>query len=182
MKKYLTALVLALVLWTPALAQESGDKDEAVETNAFGYPDKSLVKIIENSDVRGYAPVNPKPECNVPELAAAAREALRPFIHSDNQSIADKRNNRLILKNTDNFTLLPLSEITPAQYRRVAGRILELKINNNLGDENIKVCQSDNPVLSAKLYLIIYDDGNDVKVDIINFSAKNIPSFIFDKN
>lgn len=182
MKKYLTALVLAFVLWTPAFAQEAEDDDETVETNAFGYPDKSLVKVIDAVEIKGHAPVNPKPDCDDPKLAAAAQETLRPFIHSDYQSIADKRRARLVLKNTDNFTPLPLSELTPNENRRAAGRVLELKINGHLGEENIKVCQSDNPILSAKLYLVMYDDGNEVKVDIINFSTKNIPSFIFGKN
>lgn len=182
MKKYLTALVLAFVLWTPVFAQEAGDDDETVETNAFGYPDKNLVKVIDAVEIKGHAPVNPKPDCDDPKLTAAAREALRPFIHSGYQSIADKRRARLVLKNTDNFTPLPLAELTPNENRRAAGRVLELKINSHLGEENIKVCQSDNPILSAKLYLVMYDDGNEVKVDIINFSNKNIPSFIFGKN
>lgn len=182
MKKYLTALVLAFVLWTPALAQEAEDDDENIETNAFGYPDKNLVKIIDAVEVKGHAPINPKSDCNDPRLAAAAREALRPFIHSDYQSIADKRKTKLVLKNTDNFMPLPLAELTPDENRRAAGRVLELKINSRLGEENIKVCQSDNPILSAKLYLVMYDDGDKVKVDIVNFSTRNIPSFIFDKN
>lgn len=182
MKKYLTALVLALILCSPALAQESDDTEEAVETNAFGYPDKSLVKVIEGVDVKGHAKINPKPDCDNPKLAAAAQETLRPLIHSAYQSIADKRRTQLVLKNTDNFTPLPLSELTPANHRRAAGRVLELKINGHLGEENIMVCQSDNPILSAKLYLVIYDDGDDVRVDIVNFNTKNIPSFIFNKD
>ena len=59
MKKYLTALVLAFVLWTPALAQEAEDDDENIETNAFGYPDKNLVKVIDAVEVKGHAPINP---------------------------------------------------------------------------------------------------------------------------
>lgn len=182
MTKYLTALVLIFFLWTPAFAQESADEDEMIETNAFGYPDKNLVKIINTVDVEGHAPINPKPECNDPKLTAAARKTLEPFIHAEYQSIADKRKTQLILKNTDNFVLLPLSELVPAEHRRAAGRVLELKINSHLGEENIKVCQSDNPILSAKLYLVIYDRGDDVVVDIVNFSARNIPSFIFGKD
>ena len=46
-------------------------------------------------------------------------------------------------------------------------------------DENIKICQSDNPVLDDKLYLVIYDDLGKIRVDIVNFADTKIPSFIF---
>lgn len=177
MKKYLTALVLALLLSSPAFAQET--EDEAVKTNAFGYPETKPIKIINGNVPKGASSLTPKPDCDNPQLAEQAQKALIPFINAPFQTIAEKRKTSLILKNADNFTPVELKDINTENHRRVAGRLVELKINNHLSDNNIKVCQSDNPVLSAKLYLVMYDVGDKVRVDIINFSNKNVPSFVF---
>lgn len=177
MKKYLITLVLVLFLYSPAFAQEI--EDEVIETNVFGYPENEPIKVIDGIEIKNNLKINPKPDCTDPELATLAQKKLRPFLDVENQSVADKRKTKLVLKNVDNFSELSLSDIKPTTHRRAAGKILELKINNHLNDANIKVCQSDNPILSAKIYLIIYDDGNDVRIDIINFSKKIVPSFIF---
>ena len=173
MKKYLIALTL---LWFPivAAAQEAQE-----EVNAFGYPDKSLVKVIEVNQISKETKINPKPECNDSKLAALAREAVKPYIKDEQQSIYKKRKNQLILKNIDNFAELELKDINPDNNRKVAGRIVELKINNHLDDANIKVCQTESTELRAKLYLVMYDDKDEVRVDVINIADNANPSFIY---
>lgn len=186
MKRYLSALVLGLLLWHPAAAQENAapiaEDSEETETNAFGYPDKSLVTVIENNIIDKNITVNPKPACNDPRLIQQARETLRPYINANVQSIADRRKTKLILKNIDNFTPLNIQDVKADHNRSVAARLVELKINNHLSNQNIQICQSDNPVLSAKVYLVIYDAGDLIKTDIVNFSDKTIPGFVFKQN
>lgn len=176
MRKYLTALLFGLFLPAAVAAQE---KTMEEETNAFGYPDKSLVKVIENDFSSKGAPVNPKPECDNRRLTDLARKTLEPYIAAQNRTIVERRRTQLILKNTDNFIPLDIAEVSPQNHRRLAGRLIELKINSHLSNDNFRVCQSDNPILNAKIYLLMYDDGGQVKTEIINFSDKNIPQFVF---
>lgn len=182
MKRYLTVLIATLFLCQPVWAEETIDEQEEVETNAFGYPEKSLVKIIENKTQPSLVAVNKKPDCSNKLLVEQAKKALMPHIQNGRQTILDRRNIKLILKNVDNFSLLPTDEINTSAHRRAAGKIVELKINNHLGDENIQVCLSNNPTLSAKLYLVMYDFEDKIKVDIVNFNKEIVPSFIFSEN
>ena len=176
MRKYLTALLFGLFLPAAVAAQEISGEEE---TNAFGYPDKSLVRVIENSFASKGAPVNPKPECDNRRLTDLARKTLEPYIAAQNRTIVERRRTRLILKNTDNFIPLDIAEVSPQNHRRLAGRLIELKINNHLANDNFKICQSDNPILKTKIYLLMYDDGEQVRTEIINFTDKNIPQFVF---
>ncbi len=184
MQKYLLALVLSLWVVSFAKAQEEMtvsdyDAQEELETNVFGYPEANLVKAIVYEESLTTIKAEAKPECDDVNLAAQAREALSPYMDIDVYSAADKRKIRLVLKNVDNFSLLDHTTLVPQENRLLAARLVELKINLALYNENIRVCQSDNPILGNKLYLVMYDDPQGIRVDILNFSKKQIPSFIF---
>lgn len=178
-KRYLTVVAVMLLATLTARAQET-EKDE--ELNAFGYPDKSFVAMIEANQNNREVKVNPKPSCDDATLAKMAQAAIRPYVAEAQQTIYKKRRSALILKNIDSFVELEAESILPEDHPKAAGRIVELKINNRLDDENIKVCQSKNPELEAKLYLVLYDDNDDVRVDVVNFSDKEVPSFIYTKD
>lgn len=176
MKKILYALVLSLLVWDVALADNFMFEEE---TNAYGYADKELITVIENRLSKNIIDTLEKPECNDRNLINQAQEALRPYTNEKALSIVEKRKVKLVLKNVDNFETLDIADVSPKKHRIVASRLIELKINNHLSDENIKICQSDNPVLDDKLYLVIYDDLGKIRVDIVNFADTKIPSFIF---
>jgi hypothetical protein len=110
-----------------------------------------------------------------------AKDTLKSFINIPSQTITNKRRHDLILKNVANFEELKIADIDLKLNRAVAARLVELKINNHISDSNIKICQSDNPILSTNLYLIIYDKGDDVIVDIVNFQRDLKPSFVWPK-
>ena len=118
------------------------------------------------------------PKCNH-KLSVLAQNTIKPLLDNEQKSIYEKRKFKLILKNVDNFVSLDINDISPTQNYKVAGRIVELKINNFLDDENIKVCKTQSPELDATLYLVMYDEGEKVRVDIVNFTDRLIPSFIF---
>ncbi len=177
MKKYLLVLVLNFFLCFTVVAQDNPETQE--ETNAFGYPDKSFVTVINNEFTKNSVAVNDKPQCNDVRLLSQAKEVVKNYINLNARTITDKRRNKLILKNVDNFNDLHLNNINSRENRPAAARIVELKINTGLGDNNIKVCHSDNPFLDARLYLIMYDVRNEVVVEIINFRKDIVPSFIW---
>lgn len=179
MKKILYALVLSLLAWNLALAENVVFEEE---TNAYGYADKELIAVIKNKLSRNIVDTLKKPECNDKNLITQAQEALRPYTNEKALSTVEKRKVKLVLKNVDNFEVLDITDVSPKKHRIVASRLIELKINNRLSDENIKICQSDNPVLDDKLYLVMYDDLGNIRVDIVNFTNTKVPSFIFNAN
>lgn len=187
MNKFLMFFLICFMFFLPVQAQEDEAPltSEALEeipeeeVNAFGYPDKSLVKVIELKAPETTDTGLSKPECSDPKLAEQARAALRPYLNFETSTAAEKRRVSLIFKNVDHFLPLGLTELSPSSHREALGRVTELKINNHLDAAHIQVCQSDNPLLEAKVYLILYDDGKDVRVDVLNFNPTAVPSFIF---
>ena len=179
MKKIILTAFLSLFMYQFALAQEADIDSE--EENAFGFPDKSIVAIIENNNIKKTNKVNIKPDCNDAQMMLLAQETLKTHINTPYQTITNKRRHDLILKNIANFTDLSVENVDLKLNRPVAARLVELKINNHLNDSNIKICQSDNPVLSTKLYLIMYDKKDDIVIEIINFQQDLKPSFIWHK-
>lgn len=178
MKKYLIALPLIALSANVAWSQDDGKE----ELNAFGYPDKSLVKVIEAPKISRGTKVNPKPQCDDPKLSYQARKVLKPFITNEQKSIYEKRKFKLILKNVDNFVPVDIEKVSSDKNRKLAGRIIELKINNSLDAENIKVCKTQSPELDATLYLVMYDERDNIRVDIVNFTDRQIPSFVYSKD
>ncbi len=178
MKKFLLILIASCFLSHTVLAQGTTPETDE-ETNAFGYPDKSLVAIIENTSTKSANKINAKPDCANKQLMQTAQDSLKAFLNIPSRTITNKRRHDLVLKNIANFTDLPIKDININLHRSVAARLVELKINKHLTDDNIKICQSDNPILSTKIYLVIYDKEDDVVVEIINFQKELKPSFIW---
>ena len=162
------------------IENEENDDKEIVELNAFGFPDKSFVTLIENNANSDPIPVTSKPECSNKTLIQKARAAAEPHINLPANSIFNKRRNLLITKNIDNFIDLSIEDALEMDNRVVKARIVELKINNKIQNQNIKICQSENPILKNKLFILLYDDkqGN-VIGEVLNLATKNIPSFYF---
>ena len=181
MKKYLFALLLASCFITPVFADTKIEdtEDDEVELNAFGFPDKSFVKLIETKQLLSSVDVREKPECDNAELIKKAQQAVKPFVNSIMNTIFNRRRNILITKNIDNFNYMSIEEAMNLENRIVKAKLTELKINNKLSNENFKICQSNNHILKDKLFILMYDDNNNVKVDILNMEADETPSFYF---
>ena len=183
-KLFLFAFLLPLFVSAPVMAQETDatTDEQNEELNAFGYPDKSLVKIIENNDVEEKETVRTHdlPECDDETLLAQVRQTIEPLIHFEGSTIHSRRKTVLTLKNVDNFVTLPSEDIDATHHTAAAARLIELKINNHLSAADIEICQSDNPILGSKIYLALYptQDGK-TQVEILNFLKDRIPSFIF---
>ena len=180
MKKYLIALLAFLTFAYPCFATEQTESEyEEEELNAFGFPDKSFVKLIESKQIDSRISVNEKPACSDNDLISRIRETAKPFITSPTLTITNKRRNILITKNIANFTDLSVDEAYNLENKVIKARLVELKINKHIDNKNIKLCQSDNPILNDKLYILMYDDNNNIKVELLNLSADDIPEFYF---
>lgn len=181
MKKYLLALLFLSSFIHPCFANETVD-EEYEELNAFGFPDKSFVKLIEGKKQNSQVIVNEKPDCSDESLIKKIREAARPFVASKSTTIVNRRRNILITKNIDKFSDLNTEDAYNLDNRVLKARLVELKINNSLDNKNFKICQSDNPILKNKLYLLMYDDNKDVIVELLNLNTDNIPTFTLSHN
>ena len=165
----------------PTVQNDNEEQEE--ELNAFGFPNKSLIKIIESTEndeavVRSH----PLPECNNDALLKQVRKTVSKYIDFDGTTILTKRNALLTLKNIDNFIILPQENVGASKHSIVAARLIELKINNHITKENIEICQSDNPVLKTKLYLVMYpSEQGKTNVEILNFAKDIVPTFVFEE-
>ena len=107
------------------------------------------------------------------------KENSKSYISSESSTIYTKRRNILVIKNIGNFTDLSIDDAQNMDDNILKARLVELKINNRIGNENIKLCQSDNPILKNKLYLLMYDDNSNIKIELLNLKTNEIPSFYF---
>ena len=163
------------------LTASDDNEEQEEELNAFGFPDKSLVKIIEGKDEKKVVQTQPLPECDDDDLLKQTRQVVAEYLDFHGSTVLTKRRASLTLKNVDNFIILPQEEVGSSYHSIVAARLIELKINNHIAKENIEICQSDNPFLKTKLYLVMYPaEQGKTKVEILNFTKGVIPTFIFE--
>ena len=151
------------------------------EVNAFGFPHKSFVTEIDNKNREYIADtiVNVKPECNDARLVEQVRKILEPYISNDRTSINERRKVELTLRNIADFEDVKLDNMNGNNNPLIAAKIIELKINGGVESKNIKVCYNTNPVSENQLYLVMYDAGSQIIVEILNFLEKEAPRFIF---
>ena len=177
MKRTYLCFFLAVCLFIcPASAQEDTEQQE----NAFGFPDKSVVKVIEQSanNFQDLQPVAPFPTCDDIKLQQQAQQELEKYVDDGNSSIIAQRKQKLLVKGLNGFSKLSHDKINATSHAIVAARLIELKINENLSDANIQVCHAHNNALKENVYLILYHQNQQTMVDIVNFK-KGIPGFIF---
>lgn len=181
LKKGLLLFVLGLMFYPFCLwAQE--DEEDSIELNAFGYPDKELVTIIENDNTsHASGQRDDMPDCNDPQLLEQIKDVLIPYISQEDKSIRNRRHTRLVMKNIKNFTEINSAEIDIKKDVMAADRLVEVKINFKKRNEDIKICKSDNKVLNIELYLMMYYIDKNLIVELVNLTTEN-PKLVFQKS
>ena len=182
MKQLLVLFVLFFLTAFSVKAQEAVDENSIL--NAFGVPEQTL-RIIKAPDVVPNQDVIKNfPACNNPELVKRAQEILRQNQKDniDTGSIYHQRKIRLALKNINNFQDVSLNSFRPKDNYLVAQKMISIKINEYLSDEDLKLCASDNPILKNKVYLLMHRVSDGIKVDILNYplnTPEANPFFIY---
>ena len=87
--------------------------------------------------------------------------------------------NGVDLTNQMEQSLVTLDNINGNNNPLIAAKIVELKINGGVESKNIKVCYNTNPVSENQIYLVMYDVGDQIIVEILNFLESEAPMFIF---
>lgn len=151
---------------------------EEVELNVFGYPDKTIVKVIKTDNPLSESNLV-LPDCNDEKLLAKVKETVIPFMNNELPTIENKRRKLLILKNISNFAEIDAESLSLNDNKAAIAGVLEIKINKNLGTKKLKICKSRNPILTSDLYVMIYEFDGKVNVDIVNFVPNHNPSFEF---
>ena len=151
---------------------------EKEELNAFGFPDKSVIKIIKVDNQMSESNLV-LPECNDEKLLAKVKETVLPFMQNVLPTVESKRRKHLILKNISNFTEIAAESLTLEKNKAAIAGVLEIKINKNLGAKKLRICKSLSPILTSDLYVMIYEFEEKVNVDVVNFVPNQNPSFEF---
>jgi len=168
------SFVLMLATWSAfALAAEA---DEVEEVNAFGYPDRNVVKVIESKASQS-VPEKVMPDCNDEEILQQIKKFVESLIDSADTTIIGRRRNVLVLKNIKNFAPIDISATNSKNDTPVADRIIELKINNKLNESEIKACKLDSKIIGAPIYTVMYNNGAELKVEVLNLVKENNPVF-----
>ncbi len=174
-----SGLLFAISLCLAPFAVSAEDSDNE-PLNSFGYPDQNVVMVIEaneKADSEGES-VN-MPDCNNPDLLAQLKELLLPYLDKGWNNIRERRKIDLTMKNIRNFETLNLSEIDVKKDTVVADRVMELKINQKKRASDIKICKVDSKVIGLPVYTLMYYEGENLTVEVLNFTAKNNPKFVF---
>ena len=174
------AVALVMLLWSSYSAAQDNATAE-VEYNAFGVPNQVVRSISANSSEPNSRTI--EIDCNNVELLNQVRQKINS-LQTEEENIVKHRRRLLALKHIEKFSHLSVKDFVPKDNYRVANRIITIKINNGLKDEDLQLCVSSNPILSRKVYLLIYTLEDKKYVEIINYTAPSSseePFIIYEK-
>lgn len=111
------------------------------------------------------------PDCNDKLLAELVLGKIADYQQEHEASnLLEKRRQTLLLKNLNKFTEIPVVGFTSRQNFTVANNLLMTKINNGLDDQEIRLCKNQGLGNAGEIYLLIYPDINQIRVNILNFA------------
>ncbi|MCX4349680.1 MAG: hypothetical protein OSJ76_07860 [Alphaproteobacteria bacterium] len=112
------------------------------------------------------------------KLPACADSRLKELVlakvheyHSEHpvSSILEKRRQALLYKNVQQFAEVSAEGFTSKQDFNVANKLLMVKINNGLDNQELRLCKNEGAGKAGEIYLLIYPYGFDIRVSILNF-------------
>ena len=74
-----------------------------------------------------------------------------------------------------------MSSFRPEENYELANILISAKINERQTNESFRICVSDNPTLKRRIFLLLQEQSDDVKVNIVNYRPGKVTSFIFKK-
>jgi hypothetical protein len=85
-------------------------------------------------------------------------------------NIIELRKQKLVLKNLNNFSEVPVTGFSQHDDFEVARDLVALKINNSLSDDNIRLCKNSAENQEIPIYLMIYYLNYEIFIKILNFA------------
>ena len=156
MLKFSTALLVAILSFGQAKAEED----------------------LLSTEVKPVEIVRPSlPECNDAKLRRLLDEKIDAYYRkTPPESLIEKRMQKLILRNFHSFEAVDTSNFSPDDDFRVANKLVSIKINNGLTDDEIRLCRTQSDSKLPVVYLLIYPENFTYLVEVINFINYN-PSY-----
>lgn len=117
------------------------------------------------------------PMCKDKKLLEKTKEFITSY-YDENiaDNVLDKRRKYFVLKNIDNFEEESIANYKTEDKRPVSDVIASLLINENILEENLKLCRNISPNKEASdVFVLIYpneDMKNSFKVNILNLLTK----------
>lgn len=110
------------------------------------------------------------PKCNDEKLQRLLDDKIAEYYRkTPPESLIEKRMQHLILRNFHNFETVDTVDFSPDADRRVANRLITVKINNGLNDDEVRLCRTQSDSKLPIVYLLIYPENYTYIVEVINF-------------
>lgn len=164
------ALVLMIQLLSAGTAQAAEENGGEVLT---------VVRQVEKKVVS-------LPECNDAELIAKTKEFIAAYFDKRKDvNAAFRRRRHFITKGVGTFVKENIADYKTDKKRPISDLIVDLKVNQGVAEENIRLCRSQSPNREVSgLYLLLYPQKGGYKVYIPNLTPsetlKDIVSFSYE--
>lgn len=110
------------------------------------------------------------PSCNDPRMLELVADKISG-IYADHpsQSILEKRNQQLTLRNLHDFSEQKVADYITPKFRNIANQIMTVKMNDGLRNEDLRLCRTRETTTLPAIYLLIHPQSGTYIVDILNF-------------
>ncbi len=151
--KYLLLAVMSLLSFN-VFASETVEQEETI-------------MIIEAPQTADEQKSEDFPTCDNDKLIDIVREHVKSHLDKETSgSIMDIRKRRLVLKNINSYTEVPVSTFDSKENFLVANEIVMNKINRDIKESDMRLCVGEG---KKPVYLLIYPEDFRYIVQIINF-------------
>lgn len=174
-------LVLLLMSCFLSASAKAQDGAREVSYDAFGVPEQT-VKVIEAAPrIHQTVPDN-FPSCDDSALLDGVRRVMTEDENKlGDESISARRARLLALKNISNFSAVDVNAFRPDDNFELANILIAEKVNRGLSNADFRICASDNPVLKRRVFLLLRESTDGIRVDVVNYRPGTVPTFIYKK-
>ena len=136
-------------------------------------PDKNIEQDVITYEIK--KEILPLPTCDDEKLMQKTKEFIENYYKQNiNKSVIERRKRYFILRNLNNFTKENIANYKTEKSRPVSDIIAELKVNENIIEENMLLCKNqDINKYVDSIYLLVYPHKNGYKVFLLNLDDNN---------
>lgn len=112
------------------------------------------------------------PKCDDEKLYGLLQRKITEYYHARPAvSQLEQRMQKLITRHMNYFENIDVAAFSPKDNIYVANKLMSVKINNGLEDNEIRICRTKITGNLPDVYLLIYPSNYSYMVDIINFAG-----------